>query len=322
MKPYPCPTMRLRCNGCNRDDACDKITFPIHEDIIKAGYGGLEEELDTLLGGKMNLCMQCKKMSLQESFTTGPYICLNTDEVYSDDPVLGTDVGSIPSALQLRGERYMLGGLVAHDYQNDQHYTAYCRDINGNWKIRNDTKPHSHTMGREHRSVRSFPTYDMRWKFHDKIWLLALRLKESYHNRDLVNALQKLNNSRFVTGFDTGEQPISGASSSLLKKRDSFGGGFIVTVDDNDTDSSTTTPDKGVENFFTGRVQYADDTDESQIFLVSVKLGGVSKIHVIRLHCVVRGGESRATRSITACTILTSEIEDTDLQGRGEQELL
>ena len=70
-----------------------------------------------------------------------------------------------------------------------------------------------------------------------------------------------------------------------------------------------------------GGSSHTNDTDERQILLVGVELGGVAEIHVVRLHWMVSSGKSEATECVAASTVLAGQVQDAVLQGRSERDL-
>lgn len=146
--------------------------------------------------------------------------------------------------------------------------------------------------------------------------------------------MQELNDLRLVSRFHTGEQTSPGAGGLLFRRRkivelaprirlpgrvlvftehtdtsaDSFRGGLVVPSNHDYADTSGTTPGNGVEYFLARRVEHTDDTDERQILLVRVELGGIVKIHIVGFHGVVSSGKGEAAQGVSAGTILASQF--------------
>uniref|UniRef100_A0A2M3YY06 Uncharacterized protein n=1 Tax=Anopheles braziliensis TaxID=58242 RepID=A0A2M3YY06_9DIPT len=167
------------------------------------------------------------------------------------------------------------------------------------------------------------------------------------HGGDFIHALQILNDLGLVGRLDTREQAGTGASITLIRHgqiveltarvrlasgililtehtntaADSLSGGLVVTSDDNDTDTSGTAAHDRVLDFLTRRIQHTDNTDEGQVNLIGVELGGIVEIHIVGLHRRVGGGQGQTTERVTAGTVLAGQVQNALLQGGGQRNL-
>lgn len=148
-----------------------------------------------------------------------------------------------------------------------------------------------------------------------------------------------------VIEFATRERETFGAlvfTENADTSADGFGGGFVVTSNDDDADtslenkgeSSTTYASRlesgkyltaahdRVEHFFTGGIQHANNADESHVSFVGGEFGRVRDVHIGNLGRVVDGGQSQATQSVAAGTVLASDFNDLVVDGSGHGHLL
>ncbi|KAJ8684775.1 hypothetical protein QAD02_020568 [Eretmocerus hayati] len=84
-------------------------------------------------------CSMCQTVNAAlEIYTSfGSYVCFNSADVYSDHADWWIHITSIPTTLVIQGNDYILAGLIG---MQPDHFVAYCRTINGSWKVRDDVK--------------------------------------------------------------------------------------------------------------------------------------------------------------------------------------
>ncbi|KAJ8671703.1 hypothetical protein QAD02_002962 [Eretmocerus hayati] len=84
-------------------------------------------------------CSVCQTVNAAlEIYTSfGSYVCFNSADVYSDHEDWWAHVTSIPKTLVIQGNDYILAGLIG---MQPDHFVAYCRTINGSWKVKDNVK--------------------------------------------------------------------------------------------------------------------------------------------------------------------------------------
>ncbi|KAJ8670038.1 hypothetical protein QAD02_001297 [Eretmocerus hayati] len=142
MGSYNGPVSEEVCLNCPLEDRTmmriNCCIFDVDPDVvIKDNYETLQRTFENKLSDQStHHCRQCLARSLEQQYVTGPYICFDTSEAHRNGHK--SQLSSVPTEMTLRGEKYVLSGLIQYrDY--DEHFIAYCRSpTTGSWKVKND----------------------------------------------------------------------------------------------------------------------------------------------------------------------------------------